>query len=898
MQPIEPTPASPISPSLRPAAPVTRPRRRLSRFLYSLLALLLLLILLILLAFVGLHQRMRASMPQLDGTLQVAGLHATVKITRDAQGVPYIQAQSVDDLLFAQGFVTASDRLWQMDMARRLPAGEAAAVLGSKLVPHDRVERTLGIRDVAAHLAATLPPQQLQQLQDYANGVNAYIAQAEHTGKLPPEFALLVYKPARWQPEDSLLVALSMSEMLDERWQAKLKREQLTAHLAQHGDFALAADLFPVGSWRDHPPVPSTPAITDPQVIPQVPLDPSQLGAMQARPESKSTTRALLALSALTEAPCLDCRPGSNEWAVSGAHTASGMPILSNDMHLEHQIPDIWYESGLEAPGFHAAGVTIPGLPFIAAGHNQHIAWGFTALGGDTQDVYVEHLDKNGQYLVKNADGSEHWQPLTHEQETIVVRGGRDIPIDVERTDHGPLLSGDSGHGNAGLLPGERRALSLHWTLYDAQTQGLPLYALDTASDWTSFRAALASWWAPTLNVAYADDQGHIGYQAVGYIPIRAGGLQAVPVPFGALYRPASGPASGPAAPSGTVAVTDTPESGTATATDSASAASPAQAPATPLAGAAQRLGSWQGYIPFKAMPSVLDPEGGIIATANARVSPDGYPYQITLEWAAPYRNERIWKWLNGKQKLTPADMLKLQTDIYSESDQDTAQRLVYAIDHSSNATKRERAAADILRSWNGVVSTDSAAAAIVVSTQKAFWPAVLEPKVGKDWHLYDWSSAAYAREEFIAQQPARWLPGAYANWNDFLAALVGTAVKQAPSQLQKWQYGSIHTIEVTHPLWGLLPTFDAGVGPAPLAGDPSTVQQSTGNLGPSQRFTTQLGNPDATFENLVVGQSGNLDSPYFRNQWPAWYKGTTFALPFSDAAVAAAARHTLEMQP
>jgi penicillin amidase len=884
-QPLDPAYRS--APAYVPPVQQRRPRRTWRRAFLLLIALIFLLVLVAVLSLVGLHQRLRSSLPQLDGTLHVAGLQGPVTVARDAQGVPYIAAKSVDDVLFAQGYVTASDRLWQMDMARRLPAGEAAAVLGSKLVPHDRVERTLGIRDVADHLVATLPPEQMEQLEAYARGVNAYIAQAEDHGTLPAEFALLVYKPKPWQPKDSLLIALSMSEMLDERWQAKLKREQLSARLAAHGASALIADLYPVGSWRDHPPVPSAPGITDPQVVPQIPLDRSQVGALQ-QAAPLLPTRGLLALAALTEAPCSYCRPGSNEWAVSGAHTASGMPILSNDMHLEHQIPDIWYETELEAPGLHAAGVTIPGLPLIAAGHNQHIAWGFTALGGDTQDVYVEQLDKQGQYLVKSPDGTEHWQLLTHEPETIEVRGGRNVPMDVERTGHGPLLTD--------LLPGEHRALALHWTLYDNQTHGLPLFALDTATDWTSFRAALANWWAPTLNVAYADDQGHIGYQAVGHIPVRAGGLQSLPVPAGAVYRAPNAPAAvaDPSASSATAAVPDS----AATTNPEAGAAVPPALPAPAVQQVSQMLGAWEGYIPFNAMPSVLDPEGGIVATANARVSPNGYPYQITLEWAAPYRNERIWKWLSGKKGLTPADMLKLQTDVYSESDQETAQQLAYAIDHSKSASKQVREAADILRSWDGVLTPQSPAAAIVATTQKLFWPAVLGAKVGDAWHLYDWSSAAYAREELLTQQPARWLPGSYANWNDFLEALVASALKQAPSRLQNWRYGDMHTIEINHPLWGMLPTFDAGVGPAPLGGDPSTVQQSTGNLGPSQRFTAQLGNPDLTFENVVVGQSGDLASPYFRDQWPAWYHGTTFAMPFSDAAVHAAARHTLELEP
>ncbi len=782
----------------------------------------------------ALHRQMRRSVAPLDGSLQLPGLSAPVTVRRDAHGLPHIEAANVNDLLAAQGWVTASDRLWQMDMARRLPAGEAAEVLalvlGPAIVDHDRVERTLGIRDVADHLLRTLPPEQLAQLEAYARGVNAYEAEADRDGTLPAEFSLLMYKPAPWRPIDSLLVALSMSEMLDERWQSKLKREQVTAQLGARGEAALAADLYPTGSWRDHPPVPSAPAISDPQVVPQIPLDPSQVRLHLPIASANS----LLALADIGEDnTCAGCRPGSNEWAVSGAHTAGGRPLLSNDMHLEHNIPDIWYESELHAGAFHAAGVTVPGLPFIAAGHNDHIAWGFTAMGADTQDLYVEQLNAQGAYKTLSADGSQHWVPLTHERETIRVRGGRDIALDVERTAHGPILT-PILLSEVPAVGGESRALALHWAIYDNAVRGLPLFALNSAGDWTSFRAALAAWWAPTLNVVYADDAGHIGYQAVGLIPVRSGGLQPMPITPGVTQPFVS------SQPDGSAQAADAP---TTLAPDGT--LPPAQAPVGIAPPVQAPVGEWTGTIPFASMPSVLDPEGGIVATANARITPDGYPYGITLDWASPYRNERIWHWLTGKQHLTPADMLRLQTDVYSEVDKEIAQRLAYAMDHASHQTARTRSAADILRSWDGVLGVDSPGAAIVTTAEQQFWPMILGDKIGDSWRLYDWSESTYAREQMIAHTPAAWLPHDYKDWNDCLAALVSKALEVGPGNLHSWHYGARHTIEIEHPLWKALPGFHAGVGPLPQSGDGSTVKQISGQLGPSQRFTADFNNLD-----------------------------------------------------
>jgi penicillin amidase len=611
-------------------------------------------------------------------------------------------------------------------------------------------------------------------------------------------------------------------QILDEHWQDKLSREKIEARLGP----TLAADLYPTGSWRDHPPTVTPPDLTAPQQnIPDVPLD-----------ESQSSLEDLLHLRELihgTRDVCRECIPGSNEWAIAGAHTASGKPLLSNDMHLSHAIPNTWYEVDLKSGGFHVAGVTVAGIPFVIAGRNDHIAWGYTALYGDTQDIYVEQTNNQNEYL---ANGN--WRPFEHTQETIHVRGGSDVILDVERSDQGIVLNP--------LLPNEKRTLLLRWAAYDPKSNGIPLFDLDSAGDWQSFRQAVSTWWAPTLNVIYADDQGHIGYQAVGYIPNRPTGIKGTPI--------------------------------------------------------ADTQHDWQGFIPFDQLPSTLDPANGILATANSRVTPDNYPFQLTLEWASPYRNERIWKWLSGKDKLTSADMLTLQTDIYSELDQEFAQRFAYAIDHASKTNARLRQAADLMRSWDGVVGKDSAPAAIVAAAKHVFWPMLLDPKLGSDWKLYEWASSAFAEEQIIMHAPAQWLPSAYPTWDDFLAACVSRGLDEdhAPVDLRNWRYGYGHPVELEHPLYGLLPYFKkwTGTGAQPQSGDTSTVKQVSRTFGPSQRFTMDWSNIDGSTENIVMGQSGDPLSPYYRDQWTYWYDGTTFPLPFTDAAISATTSHTLRLLP
>jgi penicillin amidase len=487
----------------------------------------------------------------------------------------------------------------------------------------------------------------------------------------------------------------------------------------------------------------------------------------------------------------------------------------------------------LRAPNFHAAGVALPGVPFIIAGHNEHIAWGYTALYGDTQDVYVERTNAQGEYL----DGGA-WRPIEHDRETIHVRFGSDEVIDVAHTSHGPVLTP--------LLPHESRTLSLRWTVYDPlYASGIPIYAINTASNWQEMQAALAPWWAPTLNVIYADDQGHIGYQTAGHLPQRPGGLAGTPI--------------------------------------------------------ADALHEWQGVIPFASLPSALDPPGGILATANSRITPDDYAYPLTLEWASPYRNERIWKWLGSHEKLSRADMLTLQTDIESDLDHELAQRFAYAIDHAKHPSAQLRTAADILRSWDGVLRTSEAAPAIVNAGRAALWPLLLQPKLGNDWKLYEWPESAFAEEQLVTTRPAAWLPAKYASWDDLLADAVeqGLNAFHAPASLKNWRYGDQHTIELAHPLYSMLPLMGwTGIKPHPQSGDNITVKQVGRDFGPSQRFTMDWSDVDGSTENIVMGESGDPVSPWYRDQWPLWYGDRTIPLPFTPAAVQSATEHTLRLTP
>jgi len=908
----------------------------------------------------------KAALPVLDGDLHVAALKAPVTVRRDEHGVPHIEAASEEDLFTAQGYVTAQDRLWQMDAFRRNANGELAEVMGSALLKHDTMQRVLGIRRTAERIWANSPPDQKARFDAYARGVNLYIA--DHGDSLPAEFRLLGYMPKPWTGVDSISVGLMMVQTLDTHWQDKLSRDAIAAKL---NNPRLESDIYPLGSWRDHPPTGEKHDMSQPPPAPAKHADDgdeddssqamnrdqglgvrgpageigdqrSEIKLAEVRPSGRgfvsghgfsradsavevskghrfsradwavevlkghgfsradwavevlkghgfsrakkanningalapegwltAGSEALPQLSATSTADplgmasdlrglreagligCADCAFGSNNWVVAGSHTASGKPLLSNDMHLGLTEPNIWYMADLKAPGFHAAGVTLPGVPFVIAGHNDHVAWGFTALYADVQDLYIEKLQGNNY---EGNDGQQH--PLKVNHETIKVSGGKDVTVDVQETEHGPLLNQ--------VLPKETRALALKWTLYDPSLNTLPVYEINKATNSSEFESALKLWCWPTQNVVYADDQGHIAYHAIGKVPIPFLGNE-IPFHHGNLEM----------------------RVGTNEWADQSL-----------VPGA---------YLPFDRMPHAFDPPSGFLATANSRVTANNAPIRLTLEWADPYRAERIYKLLDGRNGLTRADMLAVQTDIYSEVDQEIGHRLAYAIDHTDGVDERLKKAADLMRSWDGRLTTDSAAASVVTQARKAFWPLILEPKLGKDLAAeYRWSESNFAEEEIImhggSDSRSPWLPPGCKNWDALLADAVrkGMDAGSAPGDVADWKYGSWHVVDIEHPLARFLPGIGgfAGTGEQPLSGDTTTVKQVGRDFGPSQRFTMDWSDLDGSTEDIVLGESGDPYSPYYRDQWRDYFGGTTFALPFSDAAVAAQTRHTLRLTP
>ena len=822
-----------------------------------------------------------SALPQLDGSIAVPGISSKVRIVRDEHGVPTIEAATLEDLFFAQGYVTAQDRLWQMDMMRRAAAGELSEVVGEDTVKMDREERILGLRLAAEAAEKNVSARDRAYFGAYARGVNAFLE--SHRDRLSLEFRLLKYTPRPWTVTDSMLVGARMVQDLNHYPNPPaLTREKILAKLGPE----LTADLYVNSSWRDRPPTdrrrmedePTTNSgdeddddgeevdpegtnsrITSASPAGHVPQGPNPTfsrglnGAAEAALlRSLSTYTAKVRHSALEEADLF--RAGSNNWVVSGQHTVSGKPLLSNDMHLDHQMPNLWYEAHLRTTAtttnsgnFDVAGVTLPGVPFVIVGHNQRIGWGFTNVGPTVEDDFIEEFNAQGQY--KTPAG---WRDTEHRKETIHVKGKPDVVMDVVTTRHGPIITE--------LLPGETRKIALRWTLQDGE--GLVFFDVNSAQNWDEFRKAFSTFGAPGQNVMYADVDGHIGYQATGRMPIRAAGDGSLPV------------------------------SGSDDAHE------------------------WKGWIPFDEMPHVYDPPEGILATANGRIAPDGYKYSISTEWDAPWRTNRIYRVLQSGKKFAPADMLALQMDVSSTYDRFCADKFVYAVDHVPSASARAKQAVDILRDWDGRMSADSAAPMIETKARQELARLLLEPKLGAaasepnlaaksgelSWKSYRWSMASVWLENVLSKQPARWLPPGYLDYGSLLTAALERAVQQTevPADLNQWKWGKNYPVEIDHLVLSQLPLVGRFTGPGlhPLSGSTYTVRAGARGFGSSERLTWNFANFDESTLNLVTGESGIFLSPYYMDQWAAWYGGSTFAFPFSQAAAERHRAHEMTLVP
>ena len=788
-------------------------------------------------------------LPQLDGSISLHGLQHEVTVDRDGWGVPYIRAASVEDAAEAQGYVMAQDRLWQLDLLRRVARGQLSEILGARTLQIDKDFRTLGLGRIADREATTLEPEPRKLLEAYARGVDQFIEQ--HQRRLPLEFSLLGYKPQPWRAADTLAISGYMYRTLADTREREIHRAKVAARAGADR----AKDLFAIESPLDHfivgdPTVPndgSQRTATDPdEDDDDDDMQPDTVfKADLARPNGHAsensapdiTTELAQSVVEFLAASSNEIRAGlgSNNWVVSGAHTATGKPLLANDTHLELIMPSIWYEAHVTAPGWNVKGFALPGSPMVIIGHNDRIAWGFTNNGADVLDLYVETFNPAApdEYRVKGA-----WAKAQIVDETIHVKGGPDEHLQVVVTRHGPVVHREGDKGFA-----------MRWTATEPGGLANSYTWLGKARNWKEFRDAMKRVWGPAQNAVYADVEGNIGYIMAARVPIRKKGRGEVPAPGD----------------------TDDYE--------------------------------WTGYIPFEQLPQALNPESGFIATANARVVGPNYKPYLTDRWEEPYRTARIYDLLHDRHDLRVEDMLKVQADTYSYPHVFLAEQLLAASKTVKPKDPRARRLIDGLKDWNGIAEASSTEISFLFAVRNSALKLVLEPVLGEDTALYQWRSTAFLQKT-LTDRPSKWLPAAYKNYDELLVAAADDAVKNlaensASERVDDWVWKKFNSLDMFHPLGhnGVLKSFLSITG-KPQSGTIYSVRAASKTHGPAMRFVANPANWDESILLIPSGESGQPGSSHYSDQFSYWYEGKAILAPFSDAAEAKAKRHTLTLKP
>jgi penicillin G amidase len=788
-------------------------------------------------------------LPQLDGSIPVPGLQHEVTVDRDRWGVPHIRAASVEDLAEAQGYVMAQDRLWQMDLLRRVARGQLSEILGERTIRIDKDFRTLGIGRAADREATTVEPETGKILEAYARGVNQFIEQ--HESNLPLEFSLLRYKPQPWKAADTLAISGYMYRTLADTRERELHRAKVTELAGPDR----AKDLFFPESPMDHfvvgdPNVPndgSQRSATDPDddddddMQPDTTIKADLRGSTQGTasrdngPDLTSTLAESIQEFLAKSRNEIRQGLGSNNWVVSGAHTATGKPLLANDTHLELMIPSIWYEVHVTAPGWNVKGFALPGAPMVIIGHNDDIAWGFTNNGADVQDLYIETFNpaSPGEYRVKGS-----WVKAQITDETIRIKGHPDEHLPITVTRHGPVVHREGHKGYA-----------MRWTATEPGGLASTYNWLGKARNWKEFRDTMKRVWGPAQNAVYADMQGNIGYVMAARVPIRKKGHGEVPVPGN----------------------TDDYE--------------------------------WTGYIPFEQLPQALNPESGLIVTANARVVGPNYKPYLTDRWEEPYRTARIYDLLHDRHDLRTEDMLKVQTDTYNYPQVFLADQLIASAKTAKPKDPRAQQLIDGLKDWNGIADANSPEGSFLDTARLASLDLLLEPFLGKDTALYQWRRTTFL-QRILTDRPAKWLPTTYKNYDELLVAGADLAVKRLAEdsnseRVEDWAWKNFNSLDMFHPLGheSFLKTALSITG-KPQSGTIYSVRAASKTHGPAMRFVANVANWDESILLITAGESGQLGSSHYSDQFSYWYEGKPIFAPFSDAAEAKATKHTLTLKP
>lgn len=867
--------------SEQPAPPETAPSRwqtfrdaprvlRWSAYAVAGIAVLVVLLLVVAVAFT------LRPVPSTTGEVEVPGLGAEVEVIRDAHGIAQLYADTDADLLRAQGYVHAQERFFEMDVRRHVTSGRLSELFGEDGLETDKVIRTMGWRRVAEQELAILDTETRAALASYAEGVNAYI-DSHGTTEMAVEYTLLAasglsYEPEPWTPVDSLAWLKAMA--WDLRGNMTDEVDRVLASLDHSPEEV--AQLYPDYPFDRHPPIVGSGGVVD-GVFEQ-----NASGNATRNPRRPAYSRDMVeALEGVRDAvarvPDLMGRGdgiGSNSWVVDGEHSATGAPLLANDPHLGVSMPGIWLQMGLHCREITAdctldsSGFTFSGVPGVIIGHNADIAWGFTNLGPDVTDLYLEKVE--GESWLRDDEA----QPLDIRTETIEVRGGDDFELQIRETAHGPLISDVSQEfssvgANAptdepdATGRGNGYGVALQWTALQPGTTADAILALNRASNWDEFRAAAADFEVPAQNLVYADREGHIGYQAPGRIPIRKSGNDG--------RMPAEGWVS---------------------------------------------ANDWTGeYVPFDGLPSVLDPEEGFVVTANQAVIGPDYPYFLTGDWDRGYRSTRIRQVLEEEGELSIDEMTRLQLD----STNPMAATLVpYLLDVQDLPVGYYSDGQELLADWDFSQPADSAAAAYYNAVWSNLLRLTFHDELREDIRP-DGGDRWFGVVEQLLEDPAGpWWDDVETDETESRDDVLRQAMLDARDEMtrrqardpDRWTWGHLHQLDLRGSTLG-----DSGVAPVERllnrvgyeVGGGSSIVDATAwdategyevTSAPSMRMVVSLADLDRSRWINLTGVSGHPASSHYADQTELWVAGEYLPWTFSRDAVEAAGEDSMTLVP
>lgn len=774
--------------------------------------------------------------------LQVAGLHEPVEIIKDRWGIAHIYAGNQDDLFFAQGFNVASDRLFQLELWRREATGTIAEILGEKALQRDIGARLLKFRGDLKKEWNSYHPQGEKIVSAFVRGINAYIdLTRKNRDLLAIEFQLLGISPGLWTPE-----------IVVSRHNGLFRNATMEVRLAQG-----VREIGPekLKEWLNlHPGNPDLrPAegldlgiITDKVIA----LYEETRSPLRFSPEDivDSAARASAAISSAPSTPwpfLLEPVPppsyGSNNWAVRGRLTRSGLPLLANDPHRALQIPSLRYWVHLSAPGWNVIGGGEPALPGVSIGHNDFGAWGLTIFSADQEDLYIYETDPGNPARYRYSDG---WEEMTVVSEKIPVKGTAPFETELKFTRHGPVIFED----------GERHlavALRASW-LEVGCAPYLASLRMDQAKNWPEFQAACFKNKTPSENMVWADRKGNIGWQATGLVPVRPNWPGLLPVPGDGRFE-------------------------------------------------------WSGFLPAEELPSVLNPESGVIATANQDNLPENYPHQVGFQWADPFRFLRISEVLGSDQILSPSDMADLQQDVLSLP----ARRLVPLLKDLRASTALVQKAMDMLKAWDFVLSPESGAAAIFVAWERAILENLKTAVIPETIRSVLKQPSVIKAIGWLEAPDGHLGPNPEAERDRLLVHSLEQAVEFlvetfAPDAAQ-WRYGDsrFHHVRLRHPLSAALKEdlrVELDLGPLPRGGNGQTVNSTSDTdnqtSGATFRIIADLEDWDRSLGTNSPGQSGDPKDPHYSDLFNPWAEGKYFPVYFSRGKVESAAEKTIRLEP